>query len=158
MFQIELLKDTQADMQLKWTLLIADRKTLISASRFMFYWPFQGGASFVDHLCYLCIVLVKLSRLLVASLWSPAGNGLTTQLSCLWCLLWLCYFPMWCPGSGVVLDCIDSWSLPSFFRTFIFTRHADCRIISMLYLRVFFRILIILWRDQQMKTVNMIKH
>ena len=22
---------------------------------------------------------------------------------------------MWCPGSGVVLDCIDSWSLPAFF-------------------------------------------
>ena len=25
-----------------------------------------------------------------------------------------CYFPMWYPGSGVVLDCIVSWSLPSF--------------------------------------------
>ena len=34
--------------------------------------------------------------------------------SCLWYLLWFCYFPMWYPGSGVVLDCIDSWSLPSF--------------------------------------------
>ena len=23
-------------------------------------------------------------------------------------LLCFCHFPMWCPGSGVVLDCIDS--------------------------------------------------
>ena len=24
-----------------------------------------------------------------------------------------CHFPIWCPRSGVVLDCINSWSLPS---------------------------------------------
>ena len=24
------------------------------------------------------------------------------------CLLYSCYFPMWCPGSGVVHDCIVS--------------------------------------------------
>ena len=34
--------------------------------------------------------------------------------SCLWCLLWFCYFPIWYPGTGVVLDFIDSWSLLSF--------------------------------------------
>ena len=33
--------------------------------------------------------------------------------SCLCCLCF-CHFPMWYPGSGVVLDCIDSWSLPPF--------------------------------------------
>ena len=27
--------------------------------------------------------------------------------------LCICHFPIWCPGSGVVFDCIDSWSLPS---------------------------------------------
>ena len=27
----------------------------------IFYWPFQGGASFVDRLCYLCLVFVMLS-------------------------------------------------------------------------------------------------
>ena len=32
----------------------------------------------------------------------------------LWCLMCVCHFPMWYPGSGVVLDCIDSWSLPPF--------------------------------------------
>ena len=39
----------------------------------------QGGTSFVDHLCYLCLVFVMLSRLLIAALWSPAGKGLTSN-------------------------------------------------------------------------------
>ena len=34
--------------------------------------------------------------------------------SCWWCLLHFCYFTRWYLGSGVVLDCIVSWSLPSF--------------------------------------------
>ena len=28
-------------------------------------------------------------------------------------LLCFCHFPILCPGTGVVLDCIDSWYLPS---------------------------------------------
>ena len=44
-----------------------------------FYWPFQGG-TFVDHLCYLCLVFYMLSRLFIAALWSPAGKGLTFWL------------------------------------------------------------------------------
>ena len=78
----------------------------------IFYWPFQGGSSFVYLLCF-CSVLCLLcfcARLLICALWSPAGKGLTSWLL-LWCLtvslsLSHCY-----PGSGVVLDCIDSWSL-----------------------------------------------
>ena len=31
------------------------------------YWPFQGGASFLDHLYYLCLVFVMLSRLFIAT-------------------------------------------------------------------------------------------
>ena len=27
-----------------------------------FYWPFQCSTSFVDHLCYFCLVFVMLSR------------------------------------------------------------------------------------------------
>ena len=43
---------------------------------------FQGGASFVDHLCYFCLVLLCFhARLFVDALWSPAGKGLTSQLS-----------------------------------------------------------------------------
>ena len=35
----------------------------------------------MDHLCYLCLVFVMLSRLLIAALWPPAGKGLTSWLS-----------------------------------------------------------------------------
>ena len=79
----------------------------------IFYWPFQGGTSFVDLLwffflscvCYafVCVCLyVPFGHLLVKG-W-PLGSRLwcpTVSLS-----LFHCY-----PGSGVVLDCIDSWSL-----------------------------------------------
>ena len=42
--------------------------------------PFQGGASFVDYLCYLSLVFVMLSRLFIADMWSPAWKGLTSWL------------------------------------------------------------------------------
>ena len=32
------------------------------------YWPFQGSASFVDHLCYLCLVFVMHSCLFICAL------------------------------------------------------------------------------------------
>ena len=83
-----------------------------------FYWPFQGGTYQVDHLCNFCIVFVTLSRLLIAAFWLPAGKGLTSWFSFVVLKLCGCYFPIWYPGSGVVLDCIDSWSLPlSYFHT-----------------------------------------
>ena len=34
----------------------------------------------VDHLCYLCLLFVMLSHLLIAGLWSPEGKGLTSLL------------------------------------------------------------------------------
>ena len=34
----------------------------------------------MDHLCYLCLVFFMLSRLFIATLSSPAGNGLTSWL------------------------------------------------------------------------------
>ena len=56
-----------------------------------------------------------LSCLLLAALWSPAGKGLTyVMFSCVFC-----HFPIWCPGSGVVLGCIDSWSLPTLLLLYI---------------------------------------
>ena len=108
----------------------------------IFYWPFQGGTSFVDLLCFcsvlclLCFVRVcyyVLCGHLLGKGW-PLGSRL-------WCLLWFCHFPigilgqvwylivsipdlctityfchfpMWYPGSGVALDCIDSWFLSLF--------------------------------------------
>ena len=48
----------------------------------IFYWPFQGGASFVDSLCFsvLCL-LCFCARLFICAMWSPAGKGLTSWLS-----------------------------------------------------------------------------
>ena len=34
----------------------------------------------MDHLCYLCLVFVMLSRLFIAALWSLVGKGLSSWL------------------------------------------------------------------------------
>ena len=34
----------------------------------------------MDHLCYLCLLFVMLSRLFITALWSPEGKGLTSWL------------------------------------------------------------------------------
>ena len=49
----------------------------------IFSWPFRGGSSFVDLLCF-CSVLCLLclcARLFKCALWSPAGKELTSWLS-----------------------------------------------------------------------------
>ena len=61
----------------------------------------------MNHLCYLCLVIVMLSRLFIAVLWSPTEKWMTSWLlfvvfNC------FCHFPMWYPWAGMVLDCIDS--------------------------------------------------
>ena len=49
----------------------------------IFYWPFQGGTSFVDLLwfCSVLYLLCLCARLFICALWSAAGNGLTSWLS-----------------------------------------------------------------------------
>ena len=71
-------------------------------------WSLKGmsefwGESFVDHLCFLCLVFLMLSRLFIAALWSADLLALVGDSYCIFV-----YFPMWYPGSGVVLDCIFS--------------------------------------------------
>ena len=51
--------------------------------------------------CYVCV------RLFICALWSPAGKGLTSWLSFVVSSVSLS-LSHWYPGSGVVLDCIDS--------------------------------------------------
>ena len=73
----------------------------------MFNWPFQGGTSlwifygfFLSCVCYAFVsacLFVPCGHLLREGGW-PLDSP-------------LCHFPHWYPGSGVVLDCIDSWSL-----------------------------------------------
>ena len=54
---------------------------------------------FCSVLCLLCLC----ARLFICALWSPAGKGLTFVVSTVSLSL-----SHWYPGSGVVLDCIDS--------------------------------------------------
>ena len=61
----------------------------------MFYWPFQGGTSFVDLLCFLCLVFAlplyaSVYVCLVVTGWERA------DLLALVCgvLMWVCFFPI----------------------------------------------------------------
>ena len=78
----------------------------------IFYWPFQGGTSFGDLFCFCSVLCLRClcARLFICALWSPAGKGLTSWLSIVVSTVSLS-LSHWYPGSGVVLDCIDSWSL-----------------------------------------------
>ena len=63
------------------------RETGLSPPVKYFYWRFQGGTSFVDHLCYFCLVFVMLSRI---CLLMPCGHLLGMGWphgSHLWCLI-----------------------------------------------------------------------
>ena len=57
---------------------------------------------FFSVLCMLCICM----RLFICALRSPSGKGLTSWLSFVVAVSLL--LSHWYPGSGVVLDCIDS--------------------------------------------------
>ena len=73
-------------------------------------------------LSYKCLLCFR-ARLFIDALWSvyvcllmPCGHLLGKGWplgSRLWCLIVSLLLSHWYPGSGVVLDCIDSWSLPS---------------------------------------------
>ena len=60
------------------------------------------------------VIYVSFSSLMCCLVYSlqPYGHllGKDWPLVSLVCCgsLWLCHFPNWCPGSGMVLDCIDS--------------------------------------------------
>ena len=62
---------------------------------------------------FLCLVFLMHLRPFIAALWSPAGKGLTSWLLLVMFIVVL-LLSMWYPGSGVVLDCIVSLSLPPF--------------------------------------------
>ena len=69
---------------------------------FLLYF-FCGSFMFFSVLCLLCLCV----RLFICALWSPAGKGLTSWLSFVVSTVSLS-LSHWYPGSGVVLDCIDS--------------------------------------------------
>ena len=62
----------------------------------------------MDHLSYFCLVLLCFhARLFVDALWSLAGKWLTSWLSFVMSIVTLSLSHLY-PGSGVVLDCIES--------------------------------------------------
>ena len=77
--------------------------------------PFRNIPAISDKLypvlfLYIFVVIGKswqLSRLFICASWSPAGKGLTSWLSFVVSSVSLS-LSHWYPGSGVVLDCIDS--------------------------------------------------
>ena len=81
----------------------------------IFYWPFQGGTSFVDLLCFflswVCYAFVPVC------LFVPCGHLLGRGWLLgfrFWCLTVRLSLSHWYLGSGVVLDCIESWSLHTY--------------------------------------------
>ena len=74
-----------------------------------------------------------LSCLFNAAMWSTAEKGQTSWPSCVWCFVMFCHFPMWCPGSGVVLDCIDSRSL-RLYLLYLHSRSFHDHLFKILYL------------------------
>ena len=54
---------------------------------------------------FVCVIL---SRLFIAALWSPAGKGLTSWFLFVMFKCFIYHFPVCYPGSGVVLDYINS--------------------------------------------------
>ena len=78
-----------------------------------FYWPFQGRYYFCGSFVFCFFVshaFVSVHCCLVVTCWEKAD--LLALVGNVYCIF--CYLPMWYPGSGVVLDCIVSWSLRSF--------------------------------------------
>ena len=97
----------------------------------IFYWPFQGGTSFVDLLCFcsvlclLCFVRVCLYVLrghLLGKGW-PLGSRL-------WCLLWVCHFPIGILGQVwyLIVSIPDLCNLTYFKCSFVFIRKFACKI------------------------------
>ena len=88
----------------------------------IFYWPFQGGTSFVDLLCFcsvlclLCFVRVCLYVLcghLLGKGW-PLGSRL-------WCLLWVCHFPIGILGQVwyLIVSIPDLCTITYFYCVFV---------------------------------------
>ena len=74
-------------------------------------WPFEGSASFL-YLCLTSVCYAFVHVCLVMPCGHLLGKGWPLG-SRLWCLIVSLLLSHWYPGSGVVLDCIDSWSFSS---------------------------------------------
>ena len=88
------------------------------------FWPFQGGTSFVDHFFLYCVCYAFVRVCLFVPCGHLLGKGwpLGCRLLCLTVSLSLSHGY---PGSDVVLDCFDSWSL----HPYLLCSYNDLRLI-----------------------------
>ena len=88
----------------------------------IFYWPFQSGTSFVDFSVFFlsCVCYAFVRVCLYVPCGDLLGNGwpLGSHLRCLTVSLSLSHWYRY-PGSDVVLDCIDSWSLHPYLLLYL---------------------------------------
>ena len=91
--EISLKKDHRAQIKWNW-----------------FYWPFRSSASvlFASRLPLLYCLDVPYSLVVAARVRVDLSALLWVMFPCVFC-----HFPIWCPVSEAILDCIDSWSLLS---------------------------------------------
>ena len=75
----------------------------------------------MDHLYFLCIVFLILSRMFVTALWSPVRKGLTSWLLLVIFIVFFVTFP--CGILGQVLYLIVSF--PNLCRLSYFTYHTQ---------------------------------
>ena len=82
---------------------VCDDDSIVSCKFDEIWYFFCGSFMFL-----FCLVFAMFcARLFICALWSPAGKGLTSWLSFVVSSVSLS-LSHWYPGSGVVLDCIDS--------------------------------------------------
>ena len=117
---------------------LAIRETGLSPPVKYFYWLFESGASFVDHLCCFCLVCVMLSWAyvywcLVVTCWERAD--LLAALVCdVW--LWSCHFPIGIP----VQVCCLIVSIPDFcpLSYVLYHKTASCqKYFDIIFSRIF---------------------
>ena len=94
------MKNSSRILALVSVVLVGSVTILLTVPRRYF---FCGSFMFL-----FCLVFAMFcARLFICALWSPAGKGLTSWLSFVVSSVSLS-LSHWYPGSGVVLDCIDS--------------------------------------------------
>ena len=86
-----------------WNRLKPSSKIFLQTVPRLLLWITCVNPVMFDYAFVRVFLLVPCGRLLVGG-W-PLGSRL-------WCLIVKLSLSHWYPGSGVVLDCIDSWSLP----------------------------------------------
>ena len=57
MFNAKYLAKHKVQIRVELRVRLARHETRLSPPVKYFNWPFQGGASFVDHLCYFCLIM-----------------------------------------------------------------------------------------------------